>query len=196
MSSKFLRQPKKNKKEFFRIMCVFLFLKSLFLCVNIAWKMRRKKANKNKITCMRRRHTFWTYQMFFILVLTHTINSSNSFFFIKNNFWSLCTRKCSTYKNTPPTSSTRISIESFTECLHQIFTVHRTHRWDGCCRILWLRYSRGRRSTCCWSINFGHVKGHSHFWLITSFVAQKIYTENAQKLLFKVSHTTKHLSKY
>jgi hypothetical protein len=87
-----------------------------------------------------------------------------------------------TNKNTPPTSCTRIAIECFTECLHQIFTVNRTHghrvmmncgsRTATAARIMRLRHGRRRRrtrwccSTCCWRSSFGHVKGHSHFWLI------------------------------
>lgn len=164
--------------------CIFVLKLFMILCRKKLHKETElnKKANKHKNF-----EFIWGAEIFFLnlpdvlhcgfflvylILFWHTLKNSSNLFLskiISDHSHSL-NIICSTYKNTPPTSSTRISIKSFTECLHQIFTVHRTHRWRriGCCGTLWLRYGRRcRRSTCWWSISFGHVKGHSHFWLIT-----------------------------
>lgn len=105
-----------------------------------------------------------------------------------------------TYKNTPPTSSSRVSIERFAKRLHQIFTVHWTHRSCGRRGILRLWCCHGRRrcrccrrwdSTCWWwSISIGHVKGHSHFWLITSWRTKFTQKMRHSRRESKNCHTT------
>lgn len=128
------------------------------------------------------------------------VNFMSDFFFNVFSVSLVLSDFFSTNKNTPPTSlNTRITIKSFTKCLHQIFTVYwreqgRMLCGDTSARILWLRHLRSwRRCCCCWwygrwrcirrartCCSIGHVEGHSHFWLnfyflIYTFIKTLIY---------------------